>query len=96
MKYSKLATLITTLAVAGVANAAEVYNKDGNKFDVYGQVDVRHYIADSKSGEDGDDSRVRLGFRGDTQINDQLTGYGRFEWETPTNKSESTMKTKTV
>ncbi|WP_272520950.1 porin [Providencia sp. PROV202] len=89
MKYNKLATFITTLAVAGVANAAEVYNKDGNKFDVYGQVDVRHYIADSKSGEDGDDSRVRLGFRGDTQINDQLTGYGRFEWETPTNKSES-------
>ncbi|MTC61085.1 porin [Providencia rustigianii] len=89
MKYNKLTVLVTTLMVAGTANAVEVYNQNGNKFDVYGQIDVRHYIADSKSGEDGDDSRVRLGFRGDTQITDQLIGYGRFEWETPTNKSES-------
>ncbi|HEM6904939.1 TPA: porin [Providencia stuartii] len=88
-KKTILAVTICTLFAAGVTNAAEVYNKDGNKLDVYGQIDVRHYFADAKSGEDGDDSRVRLGFKGDTQITDQLIGFGRFEWETSTNKAET-------
>ncbi|WP_407901386.1 porin [Providencia rustigianii] len=88
MKRNILAMVIPALLAAGAANAAEVYNKDGNKLDVYGKVDVRHYFANSESGEDGDDSRVRLGVKGDTQITDQLTGFGRFEWETKTNKTE--------
>ncbi|MEQ4643813.1 porin, partial [Providencia vermicola] len=91
MKRNILAMVIPALLAAGAANAAEVYNKDGNKLDVYGKVDVRHYFADADKGkksEDGDDSRVRLGLKGDTQITDQLTGFGRFEWETKTNKAE--------
>ncbi|MEQ5571737.1 porin OmpC [Providencia huaxiensis] len=92
MKRNILAMVIPALLAAGAANAAEVYNKDGNKLDVYGKVDVRHYFADGKGSngksEDGDDSRVRLGLKGDTQITDQLTGFGRFEWETKTNKGE--------
>lgn len=79
MKRNILAMVIPALLAAGAANAAEVYNKDGNKLDVYGKVDVRHYFANAESGEDGDDSRVRLGLKGDTQITDQLTGFGRFE-----------------
>ncbi|HHR6029722.1 TPA: porin [Providencia alcalifaciens] len=95
MKRNILAMVIPALLAAGAANAAEVYNKDGNKLDVYGKVDVRHYFADGGKGsngtksEDGDDSRVRLGVKGDTQITDQLTGFGRFEWETKTNKAEN-------
>ncbi|WP_272516447.1 MULTISPECIES: porin [unclassified Providencia] len=94
MKRNILAMVIPALLAAGAANAAEVYNKDGNKLDVYGKVDVRHYFADGKGSngtksEDGDDSRVRLGLKGDTQITDQLTGFGRFEWETKTNKTEN-------
>ncbi|MER4998345.1 porin OmpC [Providencia stuartii] len=92
MKRNILAMVIPALLAAGAANAAEVYNKDGNKLDVYGKVDVRHYFADADKGkksEDGDDSRVRLGVKGDTQITDQLTGFGRFEWETKTNKAEN-------
>ncbi|MEQ5183223.1 porin [Providencia alcalifaciens] len=88
MKRNILAMVIPALLAAGAANAAEIYNKDGNKLDLYGKVDVRHYFANSESGEDGDDSRVRLGVKGDTQITDQLTGFGRFEWETKTNKTE--------
>ncbi|MGX4745226.1 porin [Providencia rettgeri] len=90
MKYKLLTLIIPTLLTANVANSAEMYNKDGNKLDVYGQIDVRHHIAKSRSGEDGDDSRVRLGLKGDSQITDQLIGFGRFEWETKTNQSEST------
>ncbi|HFP8668696.1 TPA: porin [Providencia stuartii] len=99
MKRNILAMVIPALLAAGAANAAEVYNKDGNKLDVYGKVDVRHYFADAdkkndEKSEDGDDSRVRLGVKGDTQITDQLTGFGRFEWETKTNKAEDNNKNK--
>ncbi|EPL9568249.1 porin [Providencia rettgeri] len=89
MQLNKLAIYSTMLIVTGTAYSAEVYNHQGNKMDVYGQIDVRHHIAKSKSGEDGDDSRVRLGLKGDTQITDQLIGFGRFEWETATNESEN-------
>ncbi|MEX9852293.1 porin, partial [Providencia huaxiensis] len=73
MNRNILAIIIPAVLAASAANAAEVYNKDGNKLDIYGKVDVRHYIADSKnngnaSSLDGDDSRVRLGLKGDTQI----------------------------
>lgn len=88
MKRNILAIVIPAL-LAGTANAAEIYNKDGNKLDLYGKVDVRHFFGKSSGGDEGDDSRVRLGIKGDTQISDQLTGFGRFEWETKTNKSEA-------
>lgn len=103
MKRNILAMVIPALLAAGAANAAEVYNKDGNKLDVYGKVDVRHYFAsadkkdskgNAKPSQDGDDSRVRLGLKGDTQITDQLTGFGRFEWETKTNKTETNNENK--
>ncbi|HGJ5863525.1 MAG TPA: porin [Arsenophonus nasoniae] len=90
MKRNILAIVIPALiAGAGTANAAEIYNKDGNKLDLYGKVDVRHFFGKSSGGDEGDDSRVRLGIKGDTQISDQLTGFGRFEWENKTNKSEA-------
>ncbi|KJF75520.1 hypothetical protein UA45_22945, partial [Morganella morganii] len=61
MKRNVLAVIIPALMVAGAANAAEIYNKDGNKVDLYGKVDVRHMFAksdDNGAKEDGDDSRV--------------------------------------
>lgn len=92
MKRNILAIVIPTLLVTGIANSTEIYNKDGNKLDIYGKVDVRHMFAKSESGQDGDDSRVRLGLKGDTQITNNLIGFGRFEWETKTNKGEGNDK----
>lgn len=43
MKKSILAVAIPALLAAGLANAAEVYNKNGNKLDLYGKVDGLHY-----------------------------------------------------
>ncbi|MEQ1975154.1 porin [Xenorhabdus sp. SGI240] len=80
MKRNILAVVIPALLAAGTANAAEIFNKDGNKLDFYGKVDVRHQIADERSREDGDDSYVRIGIKGETQITDQLTGFGRWEY----------------
>ncbi|WP_162505403.1 porin [Candidatus Arsenophonus triatominarum] len=85
MKRNILAIVIPAL-LAGTANAAEIYNKDGNKLDTYGKVDVRHLFGKSSGG---DDSRAHLGIKGDTQISDQLTGFGRFEWQAKTNRSEA-------
>lgn len=36
MKRNILAVVVPALLVAGAANAAEIYNKDGNKLDLYG------------------------------------------------------------
>lgn len=74
MKVKVLSLLVPALLVAGAANAAEIYNKDGNKLDLFGKVDGLHYFSDDK-GSDGDQTYMRIGFKGETQVNDQLTGY---------------------
>lgn len=48
MKRNILAVVIPALLAAGAANAAEIYNKDGNKLDLYGKVDGLHYFSDDK------------------------------------------------
>ncbi|EHG4046448.1 porin OmpC [Salmonella enterica] len=82
-----LSAVAVTVMMAGMADAAEVYNKDGNKLDLYGKVDGLHYFSKDK-GDDGDQSYVRFGFKGETQINDQLTGYGQWEYNVQANNDE--------
>ncbi|EFD7008583.1 porin, partial [Escherichia coli] len=81
------AMLVPALLVAGAANAAEVYNKDGNKLDLYGKVAGLHYFSDD-AGSDGDMSYARIGFKGETQIADQFTGYGQWEYNLQANGTE--------
>lgn len=76
------------MLAAGAVNAAEVYNKDGNKLDLYGKVHAQHYFSDD-NGSDGDKTYARMGFKGETQINDQLVGFGQWEYEFKGNRSES-------
>lgn len=88
MKVKVLSLLVPALLVAGAANAAEIYNKDGNKLDLYGKVDGLHYFSDDKSA-DGDQTYMRIGFKGETQVNDQLTGYGQWEYQIQGNSAEN-------
>ncbi|MBZ4134991.1 porin OmpC [Escherichia fergusonii] len=88
MKIKVLSLLVPALLVAGAANAAEIYNKDGNKLDLYGKVDGLHYFSDDKS-VDGDKTYMRIGFKGETQVTDQLTGYGQWEYQIQGNAPES-------
>ncbi|GJL44887.1 TPA: porin OmpC [Citrobacter farmeri] len=88
MKLKLVAVAVTSLLAAGVVNAAEVYNKDGNKLDLYGKVTALHYFSDN-DGDDGDKTYARLGFKGETQINDQLTGFGQWEYEFKGNNTEA-------
>lgn len=84
MKRNILAVIVPALLVAGTANAAEIYNKDGNKVDLYGKAVGLHYFSkgngENSYGGNGDMTYARLGFKGETQINSDLTGYGQWEY----------------
>ncbi|MGV3345997.1 porin OmpC [Enterobacteriaceae bacterium LUAb1] len=88
MKFRVLSLMIPALLVAGSASAAEIYNKDGNKLDLFGKVDGLHYFSHDHS-VDGDQSYLRFGFKGETQVTDQLTGYGEWEYQAAMNNAES-------
>ncbi|NIF48078.1 porin OmpF [Enterobacter sp. Ap-1006] len=92
MKRNILAVVIPALLVAGAANAAEIYNKDGNKVDLYGKAVGLHYFAKDNGAHspngNGDQTYARLGFKGETQINSQLTGYGQWEYNFSGHNSE--------
>ncbi len=88
MKLRVLSLVVPALMMAGTAGAAEIYNKDGNKLDLYGKIDGLHYFS-SDNGSDGDQSYMRFGLRGETQINNELTGYGQWEYQAALNKAES-------
>ena len=87
MKRKVLAIIVPALLVAGAANAAEIYNKDGNKLDLYGKVDARHTFSDNP-GDDGDETIMELGFKGETQINSGLSGYGQVLLKTMASDTE--------
>ena len=63
MKKSTLALMVMGVVASASVHAAEVYNKDGNKLDVYGKVKAMHYISDDAT-KDGDQTYVRFGFKG--------------------------------
>lgn len=87
MKRKVLALMVPALLMASAADAAEIYNKNGNKLDLYGKVDGLHYFSDDAS-EDGDQTYVRFGLKGETQITSELTGYGQWEYNIQANTSE--------
>lgn len=87
MKRTALALVIPALLAMGSAQAAEMYNKNGNKVDLYGKVDARHQFSDN-AGDDGDATYVQIGFKGETQINSELTGYGQWEYKMMANNTE--------
>ncbi len=83
-----ISAVAASVLMAMSAQAAEIYNKDSNKLDLYGKVNAKHYFS-SNDADDGDTTYVRLGFKGETQINDQLTGFGQWEYEFKGNRAES-------
>ncbi|MCT9842604.1 porin OmpC [Leclercia adecarboxylata ATCC 23216 = NBRC 102595] len=88
MRFNYVALAAPLIVLAGEASAAEIYNKSGNRLDLYGLVSGLHYITDDKS-QDGDQSYMRVGFKGQTQISDMLTGYGQWQSQFNANQPES-------
>ncbi|KZP50444.1 porin OmpC [Enterobacter ludwigii] len=87
MKRKVLAILVPALLMAGAAHAAEMYNKNGNKVDLYGKIDARHTFSDHP-GDDGDETYVQIGFKGEKQITNDVIGYGQWEYKTYANNTE--------
>lgn len=58
MKRNILAVVIPALLVAGAANAAEIYNKNGNKLDLYGKVVGEHDFVTSGDNTDSSDANL--------------------------------------
>lgn len=96
MKKHFLAAMIPALLATAPSYAFEIYNKDGNKLDLYGRIRGVHYFS-SENSNDGDKTYVRFGLKGATQITDDLTGYGQWEYQVQGQYTEanSTTGTKT-
>ena len=89
MKRKVLAILVPALLVAGAANAAEIYNKNGNKLDFYGKMVGEHIMTHDGDNNNSDDtSYARFGIKGETQISSELTGYGQFEYNIKADKPD--------
>ncbi len=88
MDIKYLALMASCIILSGNVSAAEIYNKDGNKLDLYGLVSGLHYFSDDAS-QDGDQSYMRIGFKGQTQISDLITGYGQWQSQFNANQPES-------
>ncbi len=83
----KNTTLLLILLASAQASAVEIYNKDGNRLGVYGKIHASHLMSDNRN-EDGDNTYVRFGLRGESQITEQLTGYGNFQMQFQGSKYE--------
>lgn len=88
MKRKILAVIVPALLVAGTANAAEIYNKDGNKLSITGKIQGSHLFSDDKKS-DGDKTYARFGLKGETQVNDQVVGYGFYQTELNASSKEN-------
>lgn len=78
MNKTLIALAVSAAAVATGANAAEIYNQDGNSIEMGGRAEARLSLQDGKAD---DKSRVRLNFLGKAQITDSLYGVGFYEGE---------------
>lgn len=87
MKIKLIASILLLLINTGTY-AAEVYNKNANKLDLYGKVTGMRYFS-SNDDNNGDQTVARLGFKGETQINNALTGFGQWEANMGASKDES-------
>ncbi len=87
-KSNLLTVLLPVFLIPATSHAALIYNNDGNKLSLYGKVRAEHYISGS-ADNNGDQSYVRFGFKGQTRINDWLSGYGQWEYEADDSVSES-------
>lgn len=88
MKKKVLALIVPALLVSGAAGAAEVYNKDGNKLNIYGKAQGLYYFTNN-ADERGDHTHARIGAKGETALNESLTGYGQWEVNFYADRAES-------
>ncbi|WP_261903115.1 porin [Vibrio fortis] len=78
MNKTMIALAVSAAALATGANASELYNQDGTSLEMGGRAEARLSMKDGKAQ---DNSRVRLNFLGQVEIQDGLYGVGFYEGE---------------
>ena len=78
MNKTMIALAVSAAALATGANAAELYNQDGNSVEMGGRAEARLSLKDGKAE---DKTRIRLNFLGKVEIQDGLYGVGFYEGE---------------
>ncbi|MGY4108150.1 porin [Aeromonas encheleia] len=91
MKKTALTMAISSLLLAGGAQASTVYNQDGTKLDIGGRVQGMYYGSDNDS-ENGDQSYLRLNIAGETRINNETVANGFVQYNVPTNSSDNELR----
>lgn len=94
MKNIKSRTAITFLFLSSTcSHAAVVYDKDGNVLDLYGKLVAKEIYKEDKSHTRKEAGFGSIGFKGQTQINNNLTGFGQWEYRAYTNAAEDGTQT---
>lgn len=91
MKKTALTMAISSLLLAGAAQASTVYNQDGTKLDIGGRVQGMYYGSDNDA-ENGDQSYLRLNIAGETRINNETVANGFVQYNVPTNSSDNELR----
>ncbi|TDM53508.1 porin [Aliivibrio fischeri] len=82
MNKKVLALAVAAITSAGAVNAAELYKDEAQSIEMGGRAEARLAM---KDGDAADNTRIRLNFKGTTQISDGLYGVGFWEGEFTTN-----------
>ncbi|MGR6860708.1 porin [Aliivibrio salmonicida] len=82
MNKKVLALAVAAITSAGAVNAVEIYKGADQTLEMGGRAEARLSV---KDGDAADKSRIRLNFKGTTQISDGLYGVGFWEGEFTTN-----------
>ncbi|MGL9769505.1 MAG: porin [Sodalis sp. (in: enterobacteria)] len=88
MRLQYLFVLVSAVAIATSVGAAEVYNEDGNKLNLFGVLNGTRYIS-SDDARNSDRSLVRYGFKGEAKLSEGITGFGTWEQEVGLSHAES-------
>ena len=79
MKQAAIATAVLSALASASSYAATVYESDTTTLKIGGRIEFRGDFGDAVEGTMDNKSRIRLNIGGETQLNDNLTGFGFYE-----------------
>ncbi|HEJ9627771.1 TPA: porin [Proteus mirabilis] len=84
-----LAALVGLLVLSGSANAVNVYNDKGTRFDVNGQFRLKTQVTSQNHEMKMTDDGSRIGFFGSHELTNDIKVFGKLEWGSDTQKTNS-------
>ncbi|MEY2344882.1 hypothetical protein I3679_015820 [Proteus mirabilis] len=91
-----LAALVGLLVLSGSANAVNVYNDKGTRFDVNGQFRLKTQVTSKDHEMRMRDDGSRIGFFGSHELTNDIKVFGKLEWGSDTQKPTVIMRKQTL